>query len=134
MYGHGSYKTLFKLPAITKELISVGPQEPLLPLLPRVRGSSLNPHAVNWMGRELNFFDTAALVEMVKKGVNFETEGLIPGSVGIRGNSGCKEGFHYIRPKMLELHDLNRVIIPNKKQKAKIIKDFQRSSFPVVRI
>ena len=56
----------------------------------------MNPHAFEWMGRGLNYFDTIHVVSFLKKGVDFGIKGIPFGSRSSRRNGGSEEG-HSVR-------------------------------------
>lgn len=121
-FGHGTYASLFSLPE-PSSLISNAIKSFIPPILPRWSRSTMNPHAFQWMGRALNYFDTLSVVSFLRKGVDFGITGIPFGSRSSRRNGGSAEGLSYFKRVLIPdlIKNKKAVKVVNKKEKEKTV-------------
>ena len=81
----------------------------------RWTGKTLNPFGLELVGRTFGFFDTAPLVELARKGVDFGAQGLCPGLRPAGRDQGSPEQWDRFRrdllPEMLAAGQARRVVV-----------------------
>jgi hypothetical protein len=92
MYGGLAYRALFQLPAVTADFAG-GPIDWCVPWgsVRRWTGKALNPFGLQALGTLFGFLDTAPLVTMARKGVDFGASGLRPGLRPVGSDRGSDE-------------------------------------------